>query len=135
MDHAPTPLLTVIAHWPEPARAALWTCRALYHTVAAESGAGPLDESLKWGQPAWRPRQPRRGTTLRLDWKPDRSGELLVQVDCKTDLAARFRTQAPQIANDGRRVIGLPLDVALPEAAVARLAVMTFNYHQFKTAP
>ncbi|MFT6674686.1 MAG: hypothetical protein ACJAVM_000869 [Sulfitobacter sp.] len=130
MKHAPAPLLTLIAKWPGPAQQGLWACRAIFHDVAAQAGIGVLEESLKWGQPSWRPQRPRTGSTLRISWDAATPQILPLFVDCKTDLAARMQTLYPDLAaNDGRRRIGFDLHGALPAQAIAHLAQMTFCYH------
>ena len=136
MEHAPAPLLERIAPWSTPAQEALWTCRALFHDIARENDVGPLDESLKWGQPSWRPVRPRTGSTIRMGWTDSQPDQLALFVDCKTDLAARMRDIYPDLPrNDGRREIGLSLKAPLPEQALAHLAEMTFTYHRAKRAP
>lgn len=56
------------ATYPEPVRDGLLKLRDLILEVAAEdSRIGDLQESLKWGQPAYRPKRARVGTTLRMD--------------------------------------------------------------------
>lgn len=81
-------ILNQIDRWPEDAQQRLLALRTLFHEVAQDADIGPLDESLKWGQPAWRPRRARTGTTLRLNWSPDAPDRLSAYVDCKTDLAS-----------------------------------------------
>ncbi|MGJ5618676.1 hypothetical protein [Sulfitobacter sp. MF3-043] len=133
MENAPSPLLMRIARWSEPAQRTLWQCRAMFHGVAEKAGAGPLDETLKWGQPSWRPMKPRTGSTLRIDWTPKFPNRLSLYVDCKTDLAARMQTLYPDLPeNDGQRHLAVALDVPLPEHAIAHLAEMTFTYHRAK---
>ena len=135
MQYAPAALLHRIASWPGPAQQALWGCRALFLDVARAKGLGPLDEALKWGQPAWRPRRPRTGTTLRIGWTGAEPAQLSLLVDCKTDIAARMRALHPELPrNDGRREIALALADPLPEQALATLSAMTFAYHLQKHA-
>ena len=110
----------------------------MFHDVAEKAGAGPLDETLKWGQPSWRPMKPRTGSTLRIDWSPKYPSRLSLYVDCKTDLAARMQMLYPDLPeNDGQRHLAVALDAPLPEQAIAHLADMTFTYHRTKsrTAP
>lgn len=131
MQNAPAPLLELIASWPAPAQHATWACRTLFHEIARENDLGRLSESLKWGQPAWRPERPRTGSTLRLNWSPAAVDHLAFYVDCKTDLAARMQHLYPALPfNDGRRHIAISLAGPLPEKAIAHLAVMTFAYHR-----
>ena len=130
VSHAPAPILSTIDQWSAPAQNAAWACRTLFHTIAQENNLGALGESLKWGQPAWRPVKPRTGSTLRMDWSPSSPDQLALFVDCKTDLAERMRDLYPDLpANDGRRRLAVSLSGKLPEQALAHLAQMTFTYH------
>ena len=134
MEHAPAPLLALIAKWSGPAQQRLWACRAIFHDVAGAAGIGDLDESLKWGQPSWRPIKPRTGSTLRVSWDSGDPDHLPLFVDCKTDLASRMQSLYPDLPqNDGRRRLAVDLTQPLPEQAIAHLAQMTFCYH-LKTA-
>lgn len=130
-DHAPAPLLAHIKHWPDAAQARLWACRALFHQIAQDAKVGRLDETLKWGQPSWRPVAPRTGSTLRAGWHSDRAQMLSLFVDCKTDLAARMRDFYPHLPlNDGRRHLAVAIEGPLPQQALSHLAEMTFTYHR-----
>ncbi|MEM7520466.1 MAG: hypothetical protein AAF307_05460 [Pseudomonadota bacterium] len=130
MENAPDTVLTRLRSWPDAARAAFQTCRAIFHAVADEAKLGALEESLKWGQPAWRPKRPRTGATLRMSWDPATPEHLLLFVDCKTDLAARMQHLYPDLpVNDGRRQMAVSLEQALPSQALRHLAEMTFAYH------
>lgn len=124
---------SVIARWPDAAQRHLLAARARFLDVCAAADAGPLDESLKWGQPAWSPRTPRTGSTLRLNWSPQRPDALAAFVDCKTDLASEMSTRFPdQFHNDGRRSLVFELQTPLPSTAIDQLAYLTFTYHARK---
>ena len=126
-------ILNQIDRWPETAQQHLLALRALFHEVAQDAGIGPLDESLKWGQPSWRPRKARMGTTLRLNWSPDAPAHLAAYVDCKTDLASQMSTRFPgQFHYAGRRAMSFALAQPMPEAALRQLALLTFTYHRAK---
>lgn len=133
MENAPTALTARIADWPVKARNTLWQCREIFETVAKQAAVGTLDETLKWGQPSWRPTKPRTGSTLRMDWNPKFPDQLSLFVDCKTDLAARMQTLYPHLSeNDGQRHLAISLDAPLPVQAITHLADMTFTYHRAK---
>ena len=133
MENAQTPLTDTLATWSKPAQELAQACRHLFHTIAQEADTGPLDESLKWGQPAWRPRKARTGATLRMDWDAATPDRLSLYVDCKTDLASRMRDIYPDLPlNDGQRHLGITIGAPLPEQALAHLAEMTFTYHRAK---
>ena len=111
----------------------LLDCRSLFHDIAQRASIGPLDETLKWRQPSWRPLNPRTGSTLRINWDAGQPDMLSLYVDCKTDLASRMRDVYPDLPlNDGQRHIGLDLKADLPIQAVSHLAEMTFTYHRAK---
>ena len=133
MEHAPAPLLAHIATWSDTAQETLWRCRTLYHQCAEENAVGALDETLKWRQPAWRPKRPRTGSTLRMGWQASEPHRLAFFVDCKTDLAARMRDIYPDLAqNDGQRRLAIDLMAPFPDQAITHLAEMTFTYHRAK---
>ena len=135
MDMTPPDLLARIETWPDPAQAHFVALRGLVHEVAAAANIGQLDESLKWGQPAWRPVRPRVGSTLRVDWSASAPERLMAFVDCKTNLASEMETRFPgQFSNDGRRALGFDLGAPLDRDAVWTLAHLTLTYHRAKRA-
>lgn len=128
-------ILNLSATWPADAQHRLLEMRAIFQDVARAAETGPLDESLKWGQPAWRPRKARMGSTLRLNWSADAPDQIAAFVDCKTDLAAQMDTRFPgQFRNDGRRSLAFDLSSGLHADAIWQLAHLTFTYHRAKRA-
>ncbi|MEL7131767.1 MAG: hypothetical protein AAGK77_05070 [Pseudomonadota bacterium] len=133
MCNTPTDILTRIAAWSETAQTHFLSVRGIVHDVTAHADIGPLDESLKWGQPAWRPKRTRIGSTLRVDWSPSAPDRLLAFVDCKTDLAVQMDARYPgQFHNDGRRTLGFAMGEAFDEDAIWTLAHLTLTYHRAK---
>jgi hypothetical protein len=134
MDMMPPLILHRIARWPDTAQNHLVAIRRIAHDVADAAETGPLEESLKWGQPAWRPHNSRTGSTLRLNWSPAAPDRLMAFVDCKTDLAAQMSTRFPgRFHNDCRRALAFDLVEPLPEDAIWQLALLTFTYHRTKS--
>lgn len=58
---------TTLKSWPAEARAQFNEMRVLILNAAAEAEVGPIEESLKWREPSWRPKRAKQGTTLRLN--------------------------------------------------------------------
>lgn len=56
-----------------------------------ETATGPLNESLKWGQPAYRPIGTKIGTTVRIDALKGSADSYVVYVPCQTSLVATYR--------------------------------------------
>ncbi len=125
------PFTDTLAAWPSDARAIFAEIRALILIAAKESDAGPIEESLKWGQPAWRPKRPRQGSTLRLDWQVKLPQTLALFVDCKTNLSATMQEIYPsEFQYEANRALRLTLDNPLPRQAIDHLARITFTYHR-----
>ena len=101
--------------------------RALIYQTAEATGATPLTETLKWGQPAYLPPK-RMGTTIRLGTQ---GGTPALFVHCQTDLVGRWRTLFPtEFAYDGNRAVLIPDDA--PEPALAHIIAMALTYHRDK---
>ena len=80
----------VFAAYPEPARGRLMALRRLIlETAAATDGVGPLDETLKWGQPSYLTPKSRSGTTIRIDRL--KTGGYGLFVNCQTSLIETYR--------------------------------------------
>ena len=58
----------VFRGYPNELRAKLMRLRQLiFEAAAGLEGVGPLDETLKWGQPSYLTSQSKSGTTIRVD--------------------------------------------------------------------
>ena len=60
----------VLETYPPAMRRRLKVLRKLIlHTAASTVGVGPLEETLKWGEPAYSTTQSGSGSTIRIAWK------------------------------------------------------------------
>lgn len=84
----PPEVAAVYADYPPELRARLKEVRALLFELAGETGAGPLTETLKWGEPAYLTEASRAGTTVRLGVA---DGKAAVFFICHTGLVDDFR--------------------------------------------
>lgn len=111
------------------ARATLLQLRELIiETAARTEGVGPLQETLKWGQPAYLTASSRSGTTIRLDSKSPTHCSLFVH--CQTDLVPRFRSLYPDVLECvGNREVTLDVHAALPEAPLRHCIALALTYH------
>ncbi|MEH6644234.1 hypothetical protein [Sulfitobacter sp.] len=125
------PFDITLSLWPAPARVAFDEIRAVILNAAHGADARPLTESLKWGQPAWRPVRPRKGSTLRLMWQDNAPQTLALFVDCKTSLSATMQEIYPaEFQYENNRALRLSLERPLPLQAIDHLARLTFSYHR-----
>lgn len=126
MDRQINPVLQAISNWPDAAADMGLAIRAHWQQTAQALDLPPLDESLKWGEPAWRPRK--GGTTLRMNWKGDAEG-LGIYMDCKTDLCARMQSDFPDAFRYAPpRALFLQPGAELPQDALTHLAKIAFRY-------
>lgn len=123
-----------LATYPAPARKMLDQIRNwVFDLAAGMEGVGDLDESLKWGEPAWRPKSG-VGTTIRADWKSKTPDQVMIFFDCKTDLIDRTRSLlSDQLTCEGNRAIILPIDHPMPEGAIKTALGWALRYHIDRT--
>lgn len=120
----------VFESYPPKVRARLLKLRELiYTTAAATAGVGPLEETLKWGQPSFLPAS-RSGTTIRIDSDPSRPEEYALYVHCQTDLITAFRRTFPDTFTfDGKRAIVFQAKDKLPVKETKQCIAMALRYH------
>jgi hypothetical protein len=119
--------------YPPDVRAKLLALRELvFQAAAAVAGVGEIEESLKWGEPAYAARN-KRGSTVRMDWKKKCPDQYAMYFNCQTNLVETFRTLFP---NDftfaGNRALVFKLQDEVPGEAVALCVVAAFTYHARK---
>lgn len=122
---------TTLAAWPVEARTEFEQMRTIILRAAAEADVGPIEESLKWREPAWRPKRAKQGTTLRLNWHANLPSTIALFVGCQTTLSATIREIYPtDFHYESNRGLRLKLGEPLPEQAIDHLARLAFTYHQ-----
>ena len=118
------------ADYPGSTRRRLDELRALVlDTAARTTGVGPLQETLKWGQPSFLTAASGSGTTVRID--AHKSGGVAVYVSCQTNLVETFRARYPQLSYEGDRAIVLP-DAPLPTEELGHCIALALTYHARK---
>ncbi|MEX0284978.1 MAG: DUF1801 domain-containing protein [Paracoccaceae bacterium] len=116
---------------PEGARARMQELRALIHKVAKDCAAGPLTETLKWGQPSWLTEATKSGTTIRMGAVGE--DQVALYVHCQTSLVDRYRQQFPdEFAYEGNRAVLIPATGDVPEEPLRRVIGQALTYHRDK---
>jgi len=93
LDPPPPPEVSaVFEEYPEPVRTELLALRRLiYNTAESTEGVGPLEETLKWGQPSYLTPN-RTGSTIRVSPTPRSSDyDYGLYFTCSTTLLSSFR--------------------------------------------
>lgn len=135
MTPPPPEVQALLDQMPTPACNRLMQLRKLIINAAEASAAAPLEECLKWGQPAYLPRRKRVGTTIRLGWSEKRSDLCSVYVPCSTNLLDQYRHRFPGLfVYHGAREVTLPLDGPIDTAALQQMAAMALTYHRMKNS-
>jgi Domain of unknown function (DU1801) len=118
--------------YPSAMRERLLSLRALIFEVAGEHPAvGELEETLKWGEPAYLTSASKSGTTIRIAWKAKQPNQVSMYFNCQTNLVETFRTLFPTgLQFVGNREIVLPLAQKLPRAELALCIEAALTYHQ-----
>ena len=118
---------------PKPRRKLLALRKLILETAARTDGVGPLEETLKWGEPAYLTSESRSGSTVRIAWKPSAPDEVAVHFHCQTRLVPTFRElYADRFRFDGNRSIVFHVDDAVPTRPLAQCIEMALTYHRIK---
>ena len=125
---------------PAPARSRLLALRELIFRTAAETpGVGEIEETLKWGEPAYVTSASKSGSTIRIGWKKPHATQYAIYFNCRTTLVETFRTLFPgEFKFEGNRAI--VFDVAgnvadaVPVDALALCITAALTYHRSKRA-
>jgi hypothetical protein len=118
--------------YPETMRQKLMALRTLILEVAANTdGVGPLEETLKWGEPSYLTSASKSGTTIRIhSTGADRYG---LYVNCRTNLIDTYRSLYPDaFVYEGDRAVVMPLDAPLPVEPLDHCIALALTYHRRK---
>ncbi|MGG7567648.1 DUF1801 domain-containing protein [Rhodovulum sp. DZ06] len=118
--------------FPAPQRALLPALRAeVFAGAAADPRIGPLEETLKWGQPSWRPRSG-AGTALRVGLpktSPLGPAACALYVHCQTSVIEDVRPLLPPgLHIEGTRAVHLCAAAPPPPGALRPLILRALTY-------
>ncbi|MCP5373067.1 MAG: DUF1801 domain-containing protein [Hyphomicrobiales bacterium] len=123
----------VVGAYPPAARRRFEELRRLVYQVAEREGAGPLTETLKWGEPAYLTAASKAGTTVRLAWKAKEPAVIGAYVNCNTTLVETWRRMFDgTLAFAGNRAVLLDLAGPLPDRPLAICLAQALTYHRDK---
>ena len=119
---------------PAPARTRLLALRELiFRTAAKTSGVGQLNETLKWGEPAYLTAASKSGSTIRIGWKKPHATQYAIYFNCQTRLVDTFRTLFPgEFRFEGNRAIVFEVADAVPTDSLALCIAAALTYHRSK---
>ncbi|WP_346900390.1 DUF1801 domain-containing protein [uncultured Roseibium sp.] len=128
-DPAP-PVAAYLADCPPAVREGLLGLRTLVYQVAAEDQrVGPLQETLKWGEPSYLTEVTRSGTTLRLAVKKSMPATYGLFFNCRTRLAERITDFYPDtFMLDGTRGLLFSAGRNIPDEEVKACISLVLTY-------
>ena len=121
----------VFARYPAKVRGSMLKLRELLFRVAANTeGVGPVEETLRWGEPAYVTSKTRSGSTVRMDWKPGKPEQFALYFHCQTNLVDTFRTLFPgDFRFEGNRALVFDVGGRIPKDPVAFCISASLTYH------
>jgi Domain of unknown function (DU1801) len=116
--------------YPKPLKARLLALRRLiFDTARTVEGVGPLQETLKWGQPSYLTPETKSGSTIRID-RTKSANQYAIYFHCQTNLVETFRELYPaEMSYGGNRSIILNADDEMPEPALRHCVALALTYH------
>lgn len=125
----------VFEGYPTPLRTRALALRSLIlETAASTEGVGEIEETLKWGEPAYLTSKSKSGSTIRIGVKPDDQTYALHFI-CHTKLVEKFRHWFPtELHFDGNRSILIRLGEEPSQDALATCIAAALTYHRDKTS-
>ena len=131
MTAPPPEVRAVFDALPPGQRDALLVLRQLILDAAGSADVGELVETLKWGDPAYLPKRPRVGTTVRINALKGTTDGYALYVHCQTTLMDQYRLLYPEtFAFDGQRALLFSTREPLPEAALRHCIALALTYHR-----
>ncbi len=125
----------VLRACPKPVRDRLNALRRLiFATARATEGVGPLEETLKWGQPSYLTMASGSGSTIRIDRVKSEPDGYAIYFHCQTNLVATFRDMYPSALRfGGNRCILLDAKEKIDENALRHCISLALTYHMRKS--
>ena len=118
--------------FPPTVRRKLLRLRELIFTTAgATPGVGEIEETLKWGEPAYLTSQSKSGSTVRLGWKKARPTHYAMYFNCQTTLVESFRSLFPHdFRFEGNRALVFDEADSVPTDALGHCIAAALTYHR-----
>ena len=131
-----TSVAEVFDAYPAAMRRKLLALRELiFETAADTDGVGALEETLKWGEPAYLTTETKSGSTIRIDWKKSNPTQIALYFNCNTTLVESFRKRFPdELDFEGNRAIVLAESAPIPTEALESCIAAALTYHRRKTS-
>lgn len=121
----------VFESYPKEIREKIENLRRLVFETANEiEEINQLEETLKWGEPSY---LAKKGSTIRIDWKPKTPEQYAMYFSCSTTLVETFKQVYSNLFEyEGKRAIVFQLDDEIPEKEFKSCIRAALTYHRVK---
>ena len=127
----------IFASYPANVRRKLLTIREVIFSLASSiEGVGKIEETLKWGEPAYLTSMSKSGSTIRIAWKKSAPLQYAMYFNCQTNLIDTFRSLfRSEFKFEGNRAIVFDVSekVSIDSLRICIAAALT--YHRNKARP
>jgi Domain of unknown function (DU1801) len=126
----------VFEEYPPQMRSKLLALRELiFQTAALTEGVGKIEETLKWGEPAYVTAESKSGSTVRIGWKKSNPSQYAMYFHCQTNLIERFRMLFPtDLKFEGNRAIVFSKSDIVPTNSLVFCIAAALTYHRNKAS-
>ena len=120
--------------YPPKIRRKLLALRELiFRTADLTEGVGEIEESLRWGEPAYLTAQSKSGSTIRVGWKESSPSHYAMNFHCQTNLVETFKATFPkEFTFEGNRAIVFHQADAVSMDSLAYCVAAALTYHRDK---
>ncbi len=120
--------------YPPKIRRKLLELRELIFEIAAlTEGVGEIEESVRWGEPAYLTAKSKIGSTIRIGWKKSSPSQYAMYFHCQTNLVETFRATFPnELTFEGNRAIVFDQADAVSMDSLAFCVAAALTYHRDK---
>jgi Domain of unknown function (DU1801) len=124
----------VFNRYPKKMKQKLMKLRELIFDVAAKTkDVGRLEETLKWGEPAYLTSESKSGSLIRIDVKKSNPSKYAMYFHCQTNLVDSFRTLFPDVFSyEKNRAIVFEEYELVPVNELRTCISMALTYHLTK---
>jgi hypothetical protein len=123
---------SVFKTYPRGIRKKLMFLRQLiFDTASSTKGVGELEETLKWGEPAYLTTKSKSGSTIRVAWKKASKSQYAIYFNCQTNLVDTFKTLFPdKFKYQGNRSIVFNEDEVIPVEELSFCIAIALTYRR-----
>lgn len=120
--------------YPKEIKDKMITLRDLILESASEiEHISELEETLKWGEPSY---IVKKGSTIRMDWKPKTPNQYAMYFNCNTSLVETFKVIFGDLFRyEKNRAILFDLHQEIPKKELKECIEMALKYHLLKDKP